>query len=142
MGNEERLLRGAEMLGRLWKGDFRRCESGWSPMCSCERRSDFCQAKELWIRLALEDGRQIDEFSPMAIIEAMKVSEIKAAGLTLSVQFPSGTVDVGPTSGMNWDTLLQNMGHPDDLVSVFRVLSIFKGSRVATQEEINEVSKA
>lgn len=91
-----RLLRGAEVLGRLWR-DEGKPPCGWKAVCDCKSKLEFCAAKLKWVDLAREYyqgdpwGLRGDE--PFYMIEAMTNSQFKATGLTALVQVPTSFVE-------------------------------------------------
>src|SRR3990172_6477082 len=85
-----RLLKGAAVLGHLWKS-VGRCGNGWALHCNDPEggASEFCCAKTKWIQLlrALGAARlaDVDPKSPFATLEAMTVRGLEATGFTVSV---------------------------------------------------------
>lgn len=109
-----RLLRGAEILGDLWRSGVR-CKSGWASGCSCKEvggETDFCVAKQRWVALYIEHaGFEVSGWlafnEPFGVIEAMSVRQFDATGLTVLVEV-LGTktpIRVGPR-GTCWQTIV------------------------------------
>jgi hypothetical protein len=113
-----RLLKGAGLLGQLWR-DGTRCVSMWSRVCPCSPQNDFCQVKLKWIKLLEEyyDGIPfgLSGNEPFYVIEAMKVSQFRATGLTALVDVPhaSTPIRVG-VRGTTWKTLVDLAELQDD----------------------------
>jgi hypothetical protein len=133
---ESRLERGAAALGKLWKAGDVRC--GWSGVCLCEERTKFCGGKELWVRLAREEGRKVGA-SDYAIIEAMTDDELKASTLTVVFEIPEvGKVGIGGENGqVDFDFVLAL--HEKDREGARRVLATlaaFPGSKVDGEEKV------
>jgi hypothetical protein len=111
-----RLLRGAGVLGDLWRSGLR-CAGGWSPDCPLEAgENDFCVAKKRWIALYLEHAEHVKldtawilfpASNRFAVIEAMSVRQFEATGLTALVEVPFSTkpVRVGK-KGTDWRTVV------------------------------------
>ena len=108
-----RLLKGAEVLGRLWKSDIR-CKDGWRRGCGCHGlATDFCHAKLKWldIRLRFQPGL-LEEWEMTGeeeyfVVEAMMLKQFEASGITAVVGAPGveGQIRFG-TKGTYWWTLL------------------------------------
>jgi hypothetical protein len=134
---DERLQNGARVLGDLWRSG-ERCARGWSVWCECSPRGKFCRAKLLWIELATGAGREIDDESEYAVIEAMKASEFDATGLVAVVEHPaSGRLRVGPGGGIRSMRDLALVASKVDEAgrgTIARVLSTFPGSTVITED--------
>lgn len=128
-----RLLNGARLLGNL----FRRKAAtacGWS-LCGsgvlCDHPDEWCKARRLWVRLALESGRSL-EAGEFGLAESFTVSEFEASGITLVVDVPEvGTIRVGGAKGAIPIRSVTEMGGAEGLKSVVMVLRAFPGSKVA-----------
>lgn len=132
-----RLLRGAEILGRLWR-DGQRCLSGWARICPCPTPTDFCQAKVKWV--AINDEYYggppfgLAGHEPYYVIEAMKVSQFRATGLTALVELPGAaeSLRIG-VKGTTWKTLVDLAALQDDdaalAVAVDAVVKLQKADR-------------
>jgi hypothetical protein len=103
-----RLLKGAKVLGHLWKSG-NRCGNGWALHCSDPEggEHEFCRAKDKWIGLLEDLGAQrltdVDPKSPFGILEAMTVRELEATGLTVNVDVRGlGPCPFGP-AGQPWE---------------------------------------
>lgn len=113
-----RLLRGAEILGRLYRGG-QRCLSGWARICPCPTPTEFCQAKVKWVGVADEyyggPPFGLAGHEPYYVIEAMLVSQFRATGLTVLVEVPGGTapIRVG-VRGTTWKTIADLAALQDD----------------------------
>lgn len=129
-----RLLRGAEILGRLYRAG-QRCLSSWARICPCPNPTDFCQAKVRWVGIAdeLYGGPPfgLSGYEPFYVIEAMRVSQFRAMGLTALVQVPmqmtvsdkeigvisSAVIRVG-VKGTTWKTIVDLGELQDDDVAL------------------------
>lgn len=126
----ERLVRGASVMGRLWR-EGKKCERIWAFDCNCDeaKKTDFCKAKAQWTKLYLEGGREIDFGGDFGIIEAMTSGELNASGLTLTLDVPEiGKVKVGPKGDLPWADFCR-LG-AEVLPTVMKVLKAFPGSKV------------
>jgi hypothetical protein len=126
----ERLLRGAVVLGKLWQAK-KGGECGWHLGCQCKDVGDWCKAKMLWVRLAIEGERVSEEAGsgPFGVIEIMMVKEFAAARLTMTLDLPDlGKIAVGPKGQIPWETFasLDAQG----LGTVLSVLKSFPGAKV------------
>lgn len=113
-----RLVRGAEILGRLWREGVR-CLGEWSGACPCVTKTDFCQVKESWLGLVKElvggppydlpwnGGYVLSGTEGWLVLEAMTVRMVKATGLTLKIATPGerALLRVGP-KGTDFGTLI------------------------------------
>lgn len=124
---KDRLLTGAQKLGKLWN-EGQRCTDGWASYCTCEIPKTFCKGKELWMSLAAGEGRGLGE-GPFEVVEAMLASEFEASKLTMVVEVPDlGKVRVGPKGEVPWKSFLgQDI---EALRTVLSILTSFPGSKV------------
>jgi hypothetical protein len=129
-----RLLKGASLLGQLWK-DGVRCVSLWSRVCPCEPKTSFCEVKRKWIALAEEyyEGppHGLSGSEPFYVVEAMTVSQFRAAGLTALVEVPCSQVPIRVgIRGTTWKTIVDLAELQDDdavlAVAVDAVIKIQK----------------
>src|ERR1700730_9203083 len=93
----ERLKKGAAVLGQLWATPEYRCPDGWTiDPCKCQPLKKFCQARNLWVALALDDwiaslnrdeqnGREMDD-SPFGLALSMRASEWDASVRQMKIQ--------------------------------------------------------
>ncbi len=93
-----RLVRGAEILGRLWREGIR-CRSEWSGICPCEPQNDFCRAKRRWLDLVMElhDGKYPNDVSAnegFLVLECMDQASLDASGLTILKALPGSRVPI------------------------------------------------
>lgn len=131
----ERLRRGAALLGKLWKIPEQRCAAGWSlDDCTCVPTKKFCQARNLWIELALmePEGHDFEE-APCGLGIAMRASEWDSTGLTMKINHSEvGVISIG--SPQECVTGMVDMGKMMDapmvLASTLRVLRAFPKSKV------------
>lgn len=149
---EDRLRKGAEMLGKLFRAGHR-CATGWSvkigdfpdnvdPMkaleswtCQCEKKSDFCKAKCQWFKLAMLEVRDPIE-DECGIPFMMTSEEWDLTKLTMTVPLKDmGDVQIGPVGIVTMTDLWKAMGAPEGLKSTLRVLQKFPGSRVQGVQE-------
>lgn len=135
-----RLLRGAEILGRLYRAG-QRCLSGWARICPCPTPTEFCQAKVKWVGVADEyyggPPFGLAGHEPYYVIEAMTVSQFKATKLTATVEVPdaiigTATIYVG-VRGTTWKTIADLGALQDDdaalAVALDAVVKIQKADR-------------
>ncbi len=86
------------------------CSGGWSKACPCNPRSDFCEAKELWISL-VEEFHQgppwgLTGEEPFYLAEAMTVKQWEATGLTMRILPPTGRDEIRVGArGTSFETL-------------------------------------
>lgn len=123
----DRLKKGAEYLAKLWR-ENQRCPLGWSTSCSCVTPTPFCKAKLKWLKLAEEDKRVlIPSNDPYGLIGMMKVAEVEATGLTLTVQFPAfGKMGFGPKGEFDTQALLDAYLEPDGVVTLLKLIQQIK----------------
>lgn len=129
--NEVRLLKGSTMLGELWKKQIR-CQN-WSVDCSCETPTQFCEGKKLWLRLAVEDKREID-LGEYGILMTMTASELDATGLQVTVDLGEGvgqvTVGGGKSTIKMRDLWKLSTELPEVFQSTLLVMKAFPGAKV------------
>lgn len=126
-----RLVRGAAVLGRIWRNGHR-CAGGWGKICGCAAPTVLCQAKARWITLldslppghAREWTRTHD--GPLFVVEAMTVDEAEASGLTFLVSGPDGKRLVfGGARGTCWKTLRDLRKAPEAHDAVVKIQKVF-----------------
>lgn len=137
-GLSSRLMRGAKAIGEIRRLGLS-CSGGWSRECPCSPRSDFCDAKALWIHL-VEDlhgeppwGLSGDE--PFYLAQAMTVEQWNATKLNIRIMPPTGSdsILVGPR-GTDWGTirtlteLYGTQDYPEALASVIKIQKVMHGS--------------
>jgi hypothetical protein len=88
----QRLVRGAEILGQLWR-DKIRCGGEWGPICVCQNPNDFCTAKKRFLGLVLEfnDGKypyDLAGHEGFLVLECMDSKMFEASGLTIVLELP------------------------------------------------------
>lgn len=142
----ERLKKGAAFLGQLWAVPENRCPDGWTiDPCKCQPLKKFCQARNLWVTLALDDwiaslnrgeqnGREMDD-GPFGLGLSMRASEWDACVRQMKIQHPDpdvGLINIGANkdcvAGMSY--LAKMMDAPEGLASTLRVLKYFPNSKV------------
>ena len=123
-----RLVRGATVLGELWRGGVR-CLGEWSRICPCAAGSgetDFCAAKRRWVGILVElcggppyvtpwnAPHALSGNESFFVLEAMSRRMIEATGLTLRIATPGerALLRVGP-KGTDFGTLLDLAAIPD-----------------------------
>lgn len=123
----DRLKKGAEYLAKLWR-ENQRCPLGWSTSCSCVAPTPFCKAKLKWIGLAKEDKRAVlPSNDPYGLIGMMKVCEVEATGLTITIQMPAfGKVSFGPKGEFEARTLLDAYLEPDGITGLLKLIQLIK----------------
>ena len=87
-----RLVKGAEVLGRLWREKVR-CISEWSGVCPCAEPNDFCTTKKKWLGLVLEyhGGKypyDLVGHEGLLVLECMDAKMFEASGLTILLELP------------------------------------------------------
>jgi hypothetical protein len=133
-----RLIKGSEVLGRLWR-EGTRCRSEWSGICPCEAPSDFCIAKQKWLGLV----RDLCGGPPYAlpwnaphvlsgsegylVFELMSRKMIEATGLTIRIARPGDRVPlrIGP-KGTDFQTVIDLAEIDDDAVQAVAVDAVIK----------------
>ncbi len=127
----ERLRRGAQTLGELWRSG-QRCRGGWSGYCDLEEhrieKQPFCIAKARWVGL-LKDfyggwPYELTGREPYAVIEAMKLSWFEGSGLTAAVEIPNARCPVKfGKHGTHWWTLLDLVfaNEPEEIEAVIKI---------------------
>lgn len=129
----ERLKNGAKKLGEFWKNEKERCPSGWSlEPCVCQPMKKFCQARVLWLTLAVETGRDLED-GPFGLACALTASEWDATKLALKVSHPdAGEFKVGASNdcAMSMVDMAKLMDMPQVLGSTLRVLRVFPRSSI------------
>lgn len=140
----ERLLKGAQMLGNLWRRG-KRCDRGWSlgeadilstvsPLvfsgCSCAKPGDFCKARWLWITLALENQQEIAD-GPFGLAWTMTAAQWDATGLTLVVESEkAGLLRIGSKGTISAAHLRKLADDPQSAISIFSLTRAFPKARV------------
>jgi hypothetical protein len=138
----ERLVRGAVKLGALWRSK-RRCETrGWSlrpgeylenpfvmDPCDCEKKTDFCAARLLWLSLAAQNGQEI---VPGDYGLALTMApQWDSTGLTITLEVQDGIqVQVGPKGSMSMKHYRELLKDPAAASSIFALLKAFPKARV------------
>jgi hypothetical protein len=87
-----RLVKGAGILGRLWRDNVR-CRSDWSGVCPCQPQNDFCVAKSKWLTLVREynDGvypAGLSGNEGFLVLECMTEEMLTASGFTIVKEVP------------------------------------------------------
>jgi hypothetical protein len=92
-----RLIKGAAVLGRLWRENLR-CLEGWAGGCLCPAPTNFCIVKNRWLALLkeLHGGLPygLDGSESYLILEAMTQRMFEATGLTMQVEVPGAKVPI------------------------------------------------
>ena len=106
-----RLLKGAGVLGELWRSGIRCPVGGGWMVCGADHTNQFCDAKRRWVELMEKylGGRLpfgVKGHEPYALLEMMTVSMFEATKLTVRVEGPPGRkpIKVGP-KGTHWGTI-------------------------------------
>ena len=121
-----RLIKGAEVLGRLWR-DGTRCRSEWSGICPCEAPNDFCVVKKKWLGLVRELCGEQPYATPwnaphvlsgnegFLVLELMSRKMFEATGLTIKTARPGDRVPIriGP-KGTDFQTVIDLATIDDD----------------------------
>jgi hypothetical protein len=135
-----RLLRGAKVLGELWRSGAR-CAAEWSAVCPCDPQGIFCRAKERWVKIygELNGEEEVAQLrrdgGRFGLLLAMTVRQFEATGLTLLVEVPGGEepIRVG-AKGTSWETLLDLAAlrsTPDYTAALGAVLKIQLAERLS-----------
>ncbi len=87
-----RLVKGAEILGKLWR-DGVRCRSEWTGICPCSDPNQFCLSKKKWLGLVLElhGGKYPNDLSGnegFLVLECMDDKMFEVSGLTILKEVP------------------------------------------------------
>lgn len=93
-----RLVRGAEVLGRLWR-DGVRCRSEWSGVCPCAEPNDFCLSKKKWLGLVREFNGGVypcglSGTEGFLVLECMTEEALMASGITILKSVPGARVPI------------------------------------------------
>lgn len=120
----DRLLKGALMLGALWHSG-KQCQDGWYPRCSCPEKTQFCLVKVQWVALAQKDGRGVD--GERMIVEAMTAKEFSESGMTITLD---NGVKIGPAGELAVDEAARLVAAPEAIPAVLKVLKSFPGAKV------------
>jgi hypothetical protein len=126
-----RLLRGAEKLGEFWREGLR-CPRGWQSVeCECEPANNFCRAKRLWVNLALQDGRMIEE-GDYGLAMMMRASEWDKTGLVLKVDILDvGIIGIGKKGAIAMSEF--GKASPETLPSLLKVFKFFPGAQITEE---------
>lgn len=138
---EDRLVKGAAVLGRFWR-EGKRCARDWSDGCSCEVPSEFCKAKAKWLELLMarieeqraagDELRAIPLDSKFGLVECMTSAELSASGLTVELEGEVGRFKVGPKGDIEWKDFCKSDGKV--LSTVLKVLRSFPGAKLISEE--------
>jgi hypothetical protein len=144
--SNERLKKGAFILGDLWRKNIR-CSEEWSVLvleedittavdCFCEPKNAFCKAKKQWLTLAWTEELRLPVSGPFGVLETMKGSEWDATGLSVSFDFPGvGVHSIGPKGVMKREDIVKLFDAPDTLGSIVKLMKSFPGMKV---EEVTD----
>lgn len=93
-----RLVKGAEILGRLWREKVR-CISEWAGICPCAEPNDFCLAKKKWLALVLEfhGGKYPHNLAGtegFLVLECMDSKMFEASGITILKAVPGARAPI------------------------------------------------
>ena len=114
-----RLLAGAKVLGEFWREGVH-CRSGWSGICPCDEKTDFCLAKARWLCILEElyDGLPygLSGNEGYLVLEAMTVKMFNATGLTIKIARPGDRVPlrIGP-KGTDFATIIDLAAIDDEV---------------------------
>lgn len=92
--SHERLVKGAEILGNLWRSG-NRCGAAWSVLCVCPTVKSFCLGKKKWLGLLreLHGGKYPHGLSGsegFLVLECMDKEMLDATRLTFVKVAPPG----------------------------------------------------
>jgi len=146
----ERLKKGAEILGKLWREGVH-CGEEWSVLCPednpleaadcfCEPKTRFCNAKKQWLSLVIQDPRE-DFLGPLGIREieqgpfgmllTMIGSEWDATGVTVKFNFQNiGEHGIGPKGIMTRQDMVKLFKEPGTLSAIVKLMKKFPGMKV------------
>lgn len=142
---QTRLLKGARKLVEFWRSG-QRCEtSGWSLRgCTCEIKTTFCGAKDLWVSLMIQDPKleergKPNEESDYGVVEMMRATEFELSGLTVKNNGEKlhGS-RIGPKGEISIAELIKLMDDSDAVPATLKLKEIFPGAEIETAEEIPE----
>lgn len=93
-----RLVKGAAILGQLWR-DGVRCRSEWSGVCPCAEPNDFCRSKAKWLGFVREfnDGKYpagLTGTEGFLVLECMTEEALMASGITILKAVPGARVPI------------------------------------------------
>lgn len=138
----DRLLKGARMLGNLWRSKLR-CARGWAiePQdlvpgfavfgpCLCPKKTKFCEARVLWLNLALE-ANQFIESGEHGLADTMTAAQWDATGLTMTVESEkAGTLRLGSKATISAAHLAKLSENPDAAISILALTRAFPKARI------------
>lgn len=132
----QRLARGAEVLGRLWREGVR-CLGQWSKVCPCPEKNDFCTSKIKWLDLLLEFGGgklpyDLSGTEGFLVLECMDARMFEASGLTILLALPGcrAPLRIG-RKGTCGQTILDLVAIPDGPDRVDAIEAVVKIQEVA-----------
>lgn len=130
-----RLKNGAVALGKLWKAKDR-CRDGWSAyLCSCVKKTAFCNAKLQWMLMAIGEGRD-QEDGDFGVALMMTASEWDLTGLTLRIEIPgSGEFKISPKADTSMTYLGKLAENAESAKSVLLLMKSFPGAKMEFPEE-------
>jgi hypothetical protein len=131
----ERLKNGAVMLGKLWKSKDR-CRNGWSAyLCSCAKKTAFCNTKLHWLILATGEGRELED-GEFGIALMMTASEWDMTGLVLRIEIPeAGEFRIAPKADTSMNHLGKLSENPESAKSVLMLMKSFPGAKMEFPED-------
>jgi len=137
----DRLIRGAIKIGALARSKRICSTRGLSILegeylekpfvmddCDCEKPTDFCTARKLWLTLAAENGQEIipGEFG-LALTMA---PQWDSTGLTITLQVDADEVRVGPKGSMSMMHFRELRKDPKSASGIFALVKAFPKARV------------
>jgi len=128
-----RLLRGAKILGALWRSG-QKCKLGWNidgtdpdlVLCRCENPTKFCAAKKQWFQLVLCERDPIPGLNGLALMMSGQEWDETGCG------FRIGSLVVGTSkdSRMSMRDYHALSSDPESAEKIIRLLERFAGSKV------------
>lgn len=139
----DRLQRGAIKLGALSRSKRICATRGWSILpgeylenpfvmepCDCEKKTDFCMARVLWISLASENKQEIVP-GDHGLALTMNGKQWDATGLTITLPLKDDVqVRVGPKGSMSMTQFHELSKDPISAAGIFALLKAFPKARV------------
>lgn len=138
----DRLIRGAIKLGALARSKRLCASRGWSILpgeylenpfvmddCECQKPTDFCTARKLWLTLAAENGQEIVP-GEAGLALSMKAEQWDATGLTITIPTNTADVRVGPKGSMSMAHFKELSKDPKSGASIFALIKAFPKARV------------
>jgi hypothetical protein len=139
----DRLQKGAIKLGALWRSSRRCLSRGWSIQpgeylenpfvmepCDCEKKTDFCHARLLWLSLAAQNKQEIVP-GEHGLALTMSSKQWDVTGLTITLPIKEGLqVKVGPKGSMSMAQFRELSKDPASAAGIFALIKAFPKARI------------